>query len=612
MKHIQVARNIVNSDEVETWLHQAFGETYEAIWSWVGTSLRKWIIKEAPAKTIVQDALPAWLRDKMSNDAQAVVLDDDLANIIRPWLDYLLHWTSQNPGKAIQQSVDAVSKKSSAWHKKLRDRAKPTKPMPEEGTTIVHTFSSGYTWRQLTTEQALANESNHMGHCVGNLGFGYLNRVQRGQIEIYSLRDSRNVPHVTIEKAGSKIAQIKGKGNSAVAEKYWDYVAWLLKALEWSAINYDEVNTEGFISPFRRLVQQELFRRGDLVAIDGRADNLEALILKDQTVVARLPRTDTSGRDLYIDTANQDDILAMIARVYEGAQFPTSSTAWTTLFYESPDKLRPVFHAEGDFITGASPVGKTLVNQVSHSVLAGQGKNGLITHIALRGGLFLSEDSAYVTDVHASLSIAQQALLRKAMDISPFTVVRDTAGNKVEGLTATVQRLRAIANIVKTPNTADKIDHLLKALKSPNLQDSLISSKAIAKGPISDATLKKFGFPTAGRTVSVLGSVLMLSAVPATRLEDAQKYVFGKPNMLRCFIEVVTNIDFVQDAFKNLQVPESAVPQLVGLLRNEYLRLLPPTNQIDDLGLPPAVVRQLTYVKGRHSAAASKAFWRTA
>ena len=102
MKHIQVARNIVNSDEVETWLHQTVGETYEAIWSWVGTTLRKWIIKEAPAKPIVQDALPAWLRDKMSNDAKAVVLDDDPAATTAP----VSLWQNNLYGVLVERRID--------------------------------------------------------------------------------------------------------------------------------------------------------------------------------------------------------------------------------------------------------------------------------------------------------------------------------------------------------------------------------------------------------------------------------------------------------------------------------------------------------------------------
>lgn len=55
-----------------------------------------------------------------------------------------------------------------------------------------------------------------MNHCVG----GYT----VGQQDIYSLRDSSNAPHITIEVSNNEFEQIQGKGNTNVSKKYAKYL----------------------------------------------------------------------------------------------------------------------------------------------------------------------------------------------------------------------------------------------------------------------------------------------------------------------------------------------------------------------------------------------------
>lgn len=63
-------------------------------------------------------------------------------------------------------------------------------------------YPEGYKWLELkhpedpkVTEQALKYEGDAMGHCVG----GYCPDVEAGKTKIYSLRDAKGEPHVTIE-----------------------------------------------------------------------------------------------------------------------------------------------------------------------------------------------------------------------------------------------------------------------------------------------------------------------------------------------------------------------------------------------------------------------------
>jgi hypothetical protein len=121
--------------------------------------------------------------------------------------------------------------------------------------------------RELTLDKALKYEGDTMGHCVGS----YCSDVMSGETRIYSLRDSKGQPHVTIEvqpypkhdsdfvfyeledKLGRrptqeewdtaletkppKIIQIKGKGNAKPKDTYLPFVQDFVKSGQWSEIN---------------------------------------------------------------------------------------------------------------------------------------------------------------------------------------------------------------------------------------------------------------------------------------------------------------------------------------------------------------------------------------
>lgn len=68
--------------------------------------------------------------------------------------------------------------------------------------------------------EALEYEGDTMGHCVG----GYCGQVMSGT-KIYSLRDAKGEPHVTVEVTpDGNIEQIKGKGNAAPKDSYVPFV----------------------------------------------------------------------------------------------------------------------------------------------------------------------------------------------------------------------------------------------------------------------------------------------------------------------------------------------------------------------------------------------------
>jgi len=84
---------------------------------------------------------------------------------------------------------------------------------------------------ELNTERDIKLEGNRMGHCVG----GYSKQISEGICEVYSLRDDKGIPFVTIETQmkGEKdrldIVQIKGRENKIPIDRYRPFVMqWIL------------------------------------------------------------------------------------------------------------------------------------------------------------------------------------------------------------------------------------------------------------------------------------------------------------------------------------------------------------------------------------------------
>ena len=94
-----------------------------------------------------------------------------------------------------------------------------------------------YFWVQLTTKEDCAEEGLSMGHCIG--GDGHAPRIADGTYKAFSMRDSNNQPHITIEiDPKGRIIEFKGKENKIPNEKYLPYAfEFLLKEINlWTEI----------------------------------------------------------------------------------------------------------------------------------------------------------------------------------------------------------------------------------------------------------------------------------------------------------------------------------------------------------------------------------------
>lgn len=89
--------------------------------------------------------------------------------------------------------------------------------------TIVKKFESGWTVQELRGRGRLDPEGRRLQHCVGS----YCSAVERGESQIYSLRDPDGVPYVTMEvdPKTDKFQQVYGLSNSKVgSNEFNEYV----------------------------------------------------------------------------------------------------------------------------------------------------------------------------------------------------------------------------------------------------------------------------------------------------------------------------------------------------------------------------------------------------
>lgn len=145
-------------------------------------------------------------------------------NDIRYITDYF-NGAQDIPDSIWNMDFDQVFKLSEDWHETFKGK---TDTGPYETKDVVYDFGNGFTIVKVPPED-LGTEGDNMGHCVG----GYCDSVESGATTIFSLRNPKNAPHVTIEVDHSgRVDQIKGKGNDAPVPKYRPMVKQWLKTTD--------------------------------------------------------------------------------------------------------------------------------------------------------------------------------------------------------------------------------------------------------------------------------------------------------------------------------------------------------------------------------------------
>lgn len=202
-----------------------------------------------PVDAMPEDA-PEWLRAKWGRAAFCrFVPDQELRAKVEHVRDWLLACSLRNapwlenvddkgrPRKllkigSLEQAIKEADKDLQRQRQQNKDSVDVDAAFEDEitqgGIAVVKVFDDGYRMVRILNKVAAKRESYLMRHCIGNGAYdSYLNEdPSKSAMEFYSLRDTKNQPHVTMQVCKEKRAlrQCAGKRNYYPAAKYKSYV----------------------------------------------------------------------------------------------------------------------------------------------------------------------------------------------------------------------------------------------------------------------------------------------------------------------------------------------------------------------------------------------------
>jgi hypothetical protein len=194
----------------------------DPLFPWMATQLAKMY---EPIAMIVAgrsdeevDALIAKLVGRSVPGGAAAEVYRDVLRKMRRGGTMLAQWYEAKRPNLGQYDFNRAWKEASEW-------VETEGPVPQ-GEVVVE-LSDGWTAQKLTTKEQLNAEGEKMQHCVGS----YADEVKNTRTTIYSLRDAKGQPHVTIEVKNDRVQQTQGKQNRKPDAKYEKYVdefnSWL-------------------------------------------------------------------------------------------------------------------------------------------------------------------------------------------------------------------------------------------------------------------------------------------------------------------------------------------------------------------------------------------------
>lgn len=132
-------------------------------------------------------------------------------------------------------------------------------------------FGDGWTVQRIMNSHDMQVEGARMSGCQGSYG----EDVERGLLFVYSLRDPKNEPHVTIGIRRGAVIQIKGKNNDYPKKDYHPYLIEFLRQVILN--NPRDANTEIALKNAKTLPQ---FVMGVTVALGGDLKEVDEGILR--------------------------------------------------------------------------------------------------------------------------------------------------------------------------------------------------------------------------------------------------------------------------------------------------------------------------------------------
>jgi ankyrin repeat protein len=321
-------RNMYDTEGVDYWIKEKFYVVDEPIQKWLETRLRKYVINDFPDVKVIDHSftspvrrLPDWVEQAIQNGEEVVYFDagtrevrelkDQISHVI-DYFEYMLaNYNEIDPRLRVRNlldiSVPDAIRKSEEWTRWMNKREFGN----EEGGYEEVLRVGNYKWLRLLSTAQLNYEGKEMQHCVGS----YAHNVSSRSCEIFSLRDSNDEPHVTIEyrPSSDEVNQIKGKQNKAPIEKYWDATiqflqfgakkGWFKKFKELE--NVGAVLHNGEVYPEDEAPEEYQLTKGLADAVKRRDKNRVLELLK-------------RGASVDAIVSDQDETILMVASVWYG------------------------------------------------------------------------------------------------------------------------------------------------------------------------------------------------------------------------------------------------------------------------------------------------------
>lgn len=174
-----------------------------------------------------------WLATQLQATGNEFMKFGDIDGRLVQQLPSLLDYFKAERPDLSKLTIPEAFEKSHVWHQRFK--GKEDSAGAYATNKVVKRWDDGFTMVQLSPEDCQV-EGDLMGHCVGD----YADDVANGNTEIYSLRDPKNRPHVTIEVVPKMVwgknhkelqytvEQIQGKENKEPVAKYHRYIdEWL-------------------------------------------------------------------------------------------------------------------------------------------------------------------------------------------------------------------------------------------------------------------------------------------------------------------------------------------------------------------------------------------------
>ena len=245
-------RNVINITQIQEKI-TTYAEKKslpDDVLFWLQKTFLRWLINHYPNvqevrtieryKTLVKGSVPTWFRP---DDGATKYIYIDLHHyVFQELLEKCSEFLTSRPKniyhKFPRMTVGHVLQKWKEEHDLLLRKEKKYKETSFDGLESVFSFEDLHIVRfnnghhELSLE--MARESALMQHCLGEFdndeegtgGYGeyYIKLIKEEEIELYSLRDEKNMPQATIalyQKDGALwLDQIKGKQNVAPIARY--------------------------------------------------------------------------------------------------------------------------------------------------------------------------------------------------------------------------------------------------------------------------------------------------------------------------------------------------------------------------------------------------------